>query len=94
MEYNWFYLMAPSVNFRLRVSAVAAGDATDAVNRYTGPTANGSPFAVSTWCAATYGPFWYSVPDGQCTVFSLFGSFNWLGIGNLKAARMMMRITQ
>ena len=98
MEYDGFYLQSLATNFVFRASSSATGDAGDMVN-IVASSVNGSPFTTSGNCVSAAGMWWYSTTHG-CCYLRLFGSFGastgfwWNGIGNLKAARMMIRIVQ
>ena len=100
MEYDWFYLESEVASFVFRASSSATGDAPDSVNiDPVGSRVNGSPFVMTGGCANSVGPWWYSNP-GSCCYSRLFGSssvnggFFWNGntVGNLKSARMMIRL--
>ena len=98
IEYDWFYLESLATNFIFRASSSAAGDVGDMVNWNPAVSrVNGSPFVTSgTACTSGVGPWWYSAHD-HCCYFRLFGAshgFWWNGTGNLKAARMMIRMVQ
>jgi hypothetical protein len=102
MEYDWFYLESLATNFIFRASnrsSSVTGDAGDMVNHDAVSRVNGSPFSTTYRCATRAGPWWYS-GDNSCCYSRLFGSFGasqgvfWNGIGNLKAARMMIRVFQ
>ena len=97
MEYDWFYLESLATSFVFRASnSSAAGDAGDMVNTDAASRVNGSPFTTSGSCASAAGMWWYSITVGCCHSRLLGSSagFWWDGVGNLKAARLMIRIVQ
>ncbi len=98
MEYDWFYLESEATSFVFRASSSATGDTADSINFDPQISCvNGSPFVMNDICVNLYGPWWYSA-SGYCCYCRLFGSstvdkvLSWNGIGNLKSARMMIRL--
>ena len=91
IEYDWFYLEGLDTSFTFRTSRSSAGDAGDWVNHHSFSAVNGSPFVMSSSCATTTGPGWYS-GYYMCCYIKLFGALNWNVIGDLTACRMMVRL--
>jgi hypothetical protein len=96
VEYDWFYLESLTTSFKFRASSSATGDTRDMIN--TGSPVNGSPFTMTGACVNLYGPWWYTAVD-YCCYCRLLGpsgvanAFSWDDIGDLKSARMLIRLS-